>query len=65
LDLEHRANVLREWIPALGGQTVLLVQSGELTMEDARTILGNLVGRTYQIVRPSNDPEVAVIEAVN
>ena len=62
LDLEHRENVLKMWIPALGGQAVLLVQSGELTREAAQSVLGSLVGRAYQIVRPSNDPEVAVIE---
>ena len=28
LDLEHRANVLQEWVPELGNQAILLVQSG-------------------------------------
>jgi DNA sulfur modification protein DndD len=64
LDLKHRANVLREWIPALGGQTVLLVQSGELTLDEAKKNLGDLVGRMYQIVRPTNSPEIAEIEEV-
>ena len=62
LDLEHRENVLKTWIPALGGQAVLLVQSGELTREAAQSVLGPLVGRAYQIVRPSSDPEIVVIE---
>lgn len=65
LDLEHRENVLRTWIPALGGQAVLLVQSGELTKEAAQYGLGSLIGRMYQIVRPSNDPEIVVIEGAS
>jgi DNA sulfur modification protein DndD len=64
LDLEHRENVLKNWIPALGGQAVLLVQSGELTREAAESALDGLIGREYQIVRPSNDPELVVIEGV-
>lgn len=64
LDLEHRANVLQTWIPALGNQAVLLVQSGELTIEDAHRRLGARIGREYRIVRPDNDPEHAVIEGV-
>ena len=62
LDLQHRANVLQSWIPSLGAQAVLLVQSGELTQETADELLGSLIGRTYQIRRPTSDPEYALIE---
>ncbi|WP_349878826.1 AAA family ATPase [Micromonospora sp. HUAS YX12] len=62
LDLGHRANVLQTWIPSLGSQALLLVQSGELTVESARRILGSKLGQEYRIVRPNNDPEEAVIE---
>jgi DNA sulfur modification protein DndD len=62
LDLEHRENVLKEWIPSLGTQVVLLIQDGELTKDGARQVLGNKVGRSYEILRPDNDPEVAIIE---
>jgi len=64
LDLEHRSNVLKTWIPNLGAQAILLVQDGELTMEDANGILGSKIGRSYVIVRPTSDPEVAKIERV-
>jgi DNA sulfur modification protein DndD len=62
LDLEHRANVLRVWLPWLGSQTILLVQSGELTNEDASRLLGNQIGFIYEIMRPDGNPEHAVIE---
>jgi len=62
LDLQHRANVLQTWVPSLGAQAILLVQSGELTKEDASAILGARVGRAYEITRPTDDPEIAVIE---
>ena len=62
LDLEHRANVLQTWVPSLGNQAVLLVQSGELTERDARTILGSRIGQEYRIYRPNNDPDEAQIE---
>jgi DNA sulfur modification protein DndD len=62
LDQQHRANVLQTWIPELGAQAVLLVQSGELTKTEAQTLLGPLIGRSYEIVRPDQDPEYAVIE---
>lgn len=65
LDLEHRANVLKTWIPALGGQAVLLVQSGELTKQQASDLLGAQIGHAYEIVRPSGNPEHAVIEKVH
>ncbi|WFE62420.1 AAA family ATPase [Micromonospora sp. WMMD714] len=62
LDLEHRANVLKTWVPDLGNQAILLVQSGELTEKQARDIMGNRIGHEYRIYRPSNDPELATIE---
>ena len=62
LDLEHRANVLKTWVPQLGNQAVLLVHSGELTMEETRNILGNRIGQEYRIYRPNDDPEEAMIE---
>lgn len=64
LDLDHRANVLQTWIPSLGSQAILLVQSGELTSKDARHVLGNKLGHEYRITRPNNDPEEAIIERV-
>lgn len=62
LDLEHRENVLNSWVPELGSQAILLVQSGELTEDQARTIMGNRIGQAYRIYRPNNDPEEASIE---
>ena len=64
LDLKHRENVLKKWVPTLGTQAVLLVQSGELTVGDARTIFGPLIAHQYRIVRPGSDPEEAIIERV-
>lgn len=64
LDLEHRANVLKTWVPELGDQAILLVQSGELTEEQAREIMGNRVGQEYRIYRPNDDPEEATIERI-
>ncbi|MCC6497155.1 MAG: AAA family ATPase [Propionibacteriaceae bacterium] len=62
LDLDHRENVLNSWVPELGSQAILLVQSGELTEEQARTIMGTRIGQAYRIYRPNNDPEEATIE---
>jgi DNA sulfur modification protein DndD len=62
LDLEHRANVLQTWIPSLGVQAILLVQSGELTKKDAGRLLGSTIGHAYELVRPTGDPEQAVIQ---
>lgn len=62
LDLEHRENVLNSWVPELGSQAILLVQSGELTEEQARSIMGKRIGQAYRIYRPNNDPEEAKIE---
>ena len=62
LDLEHRANVLKTWVPSLGTQAILLVQSGELTEQTGHEILGTTIAHEYRIVRPTNDPEFAIIE---
>ncbi len=62
LDLKHRENVLKMWIPSLGSQAILLIQSGELTREQASAILGTHIGRSYEICRPTGDSEVAVLE---
>jgi DNA sulfur modification protein DndD len=62
LDLKHRSNVLRTWVPSLGTQALLLVQSGELTQDAAHEVLGTTIAHEYRIVRPTNDPEYAVIE---
>lgn len=64
LDLEHRENVLKAWVPSLGSQAVLLVQSGELTRDGVNRIFGPLVSHEYEITRPNRDPESAVIERV-
>lgn len=64
LDLEHRENVLTSWVPELGNQAILLVQSGELTEPQARSIMGSRIGHAYRIYRPSDDPEIAAIERV-
>lgn len=62
LDREHRENVLNSWVPELGSQAILLVQSGELTEDQARAIMGNRIGQAYRIYRPNDDPEEAEIE---
>jgi DNA sulfur modification protein DndD len=62
LDLKHRANVLQTWVPELGNQAILLVQSGELTEKQARDIMGSRIGQEYRIYRPEGDPEDAMIE---
>ncbi|SDQ03730.1 AAA family ATPase [Arthrobacter crystallopoietes] len=62
LDLEHRENVLNSWVPELGSQAILLVQSGELTEDQARKIMGKRIGQAYRIYRPNHDPEEATIE---
>jgi len=64
LDLGHRASVLQTWVEALNSQVMLFVQSGELTQEDARKIMGNSIGKEYRLVRPTNDPELVEIEAL-
>lgn len=62
LDLDHRANVLTNWLPALGTQAILLVQSGELTTSDAHSHLGSMIAHEYRITRPTGDVEYAAIE---
>jgi phage baseplate assembly protein gpV len=60
--LEHRASVLKTWVPSLGNQAVLLVQSGELTQDDAQALLAGRIGQEYRIFRPNDDPDEAEIE---
>jgi DNA sulfur modification protein DndD len=62
LDLKHRANVLQTWVPSLGNQAILLVQSGELTEGQAHEIMATMIGQEYRIFRPSNNPDLAEIE---
>jgi DNA sulfur modification protein DndD len=64
LDREHRSNVLQQWVPDLGSQAILLVQSGELTEEQAKDIMGTRIGHSYRIYRPNNDPQEAAIERI-
>lgn len=64
LDLDHRANVLQSWIPSLASQSILLVQSGELTSSEAHRLLGNALGREFVIERPQGNPEHAIIREV-
>lgn len=65
LDREHRANVLQHWVPELGSQAILLVQSGELTEKQATEIMGHQIGHSYRIYRPNNDPQDAAIERIH
>jgi len=62
LDMQHRANVLQTWVPELGNQAILLVQSGELSEKQARDIMGSNIGHEYRISRPNGDPKEATIE---
>jgi DNA sulfur modification protein DndD len=62
LDTLHRENVLQKWVPGLGSQAILLVQSGEIDEDEAREIMGNKIGHEYRIYRPNNDPKEAKIE---
>ncbi|MDQ0375965.1 DNA sulfur modification protein DndD [Cellulomonas humilata] len=64
LDKEHRVNVLRTWIPQLGSQASLFVQSGELTEQEAAKVVGDIVGAEYRLVRPDHDPENVAIQRV-
>lgn len=62
LDTLHRENVLQKWVPELGSQAILLVQSGEIDEKEAGDIMGNTIGHEYRIHRPNNDPNEATIE---
>lgn len=64
LDRKHRANVLQDWVPSLGSQAILLVQSGELTPEEATMFLEGRIAEQYMIRRPGKDPEEAVVERI-
>ena len=54
--------MLQTWVPELGNQAILLVQSGELTEDQARQIMGSRIGQEYRIYRPDEDPEDAMVE---
>jgi DNA sulfur modification protein DndD len=62
LDKEHRVHVLRDWVPYLGSQASLFVQSGELTANEAAEVIGSIIGAEYRLVRPDGDPEHVAIE---
>ncbi len=65
LDKGHRENLLRDWVPTLGSQVILLVQSGEMTDDDLDESLAGQVSRKYTIVRPSSNHEIAEIVGVS
>lgn len=50
LDVHHRKNIL-EFVPSMGSQVILLVQSGEFDRERDLTHLTGKVGREYWLVR--------------
>jgi DNA sulfur modification protein DndD len=50
LDLENRSLIL-DWIKSREAQTIIFVQSAELTSEDARSRFAGRLGRQYQIER--------------
>lgn len=50
LDTVHRENILR-FIPTMGSQVVLLVQSGEFDVERDLQHLDGKIGRQYRLVR--------------
>ena len=50
LDTRHRENVLR-FVPTLGTQVILLVQSGELDRERDLQFVEGVIGREYMLFR--------------
>lgn len=50
LDVLHRKNIL-EFVPTMGSQVILLVQSGEFDRDRDLVHLTNRVGREYRLVR--------------
>lgn len=50
LDRGHRDRILR-WVPTLGTQVVMFVQSGEFDRERDLSILGGMIGREYRLRR--------------
>lgn len=62
LDTRHRENVLR-FVPTLGTQVVLLVQSGELDRDRDLRHLDGVVGREYVLMR--DGPTRSHVEAVH
>lgn len=57
LDTGHRKSILN-WIGELNTQTILFVQSGEYNASRDRSLLGDRVGREYQIKRVSEEESV-------
>ena len=50
LDIRHRKNIL-EFVPTMGSQVILLVQSGEVDAERDLVHLEGKIGRQYQLIR--------------
>ena len=50
LDVGHRKNIL-EFVPTMGSQVFLLVQSGEVDSQRDLVHLGDKIGRQYRLVR--------------
>lgn len=50
LDRGHRDRILR-WVPTLGTQVVMFVQSGEFDRDRDLSILGGMIGREYRLRR--------------
>jgi DNA sulfur modification protein DndD len=62
LDTQHRANILR-FVPRLGTQALLLVQSGELDRTRDLAAISGKVARQYELVRDGS-PTRSRIERV-
>ena len=50
LDISHRASILK-FLPTMGPQVILLVQSGEIDEERDLVHLEGMIGRQYRLVR--------------
>ena len=50
LDVSHRANILK-FLPTMGPQVILLVQSGEIDEQRDLVHLDGTIGRRYRLVR--------------
>ena len=62
LDVSHRKNIL-EFVPTMGSQVILLVQSGEVDAERDLVHLQGKIGRQYRLVR-DGAPTRSFIERV-
>ena len=62
LDVGHRKNIL-EFVPTMGSQVILLVQSGEVDAERDLVHLQGKIGRQYRLVR-DGAPTRSLIERV-